>query len=152
MENLQAIKQNIQTIRISSNSVKELTQQTAVMILERVKEHGDASEAINLINALGKGARYTALKNWFEYGGLSFYKDKQKKQRVRVKTRPLPSTIQYLKETCWTSFKHEDEEVDEVVKAKRAFLNAVKWLDKYPDLAKECGLSPAQLEELNNAA
>lgn len=152
MMNVYQIQQNIQTIKIQSASVKQLTQDTAVAILWRTKEHGDCSLAIPLIEALGKGARHNALKAWFESGGLSFYKDKNKKQRVSIKTRPLPSTINELSKICWTTFRHEDEPESNEKKAKRAFLNALKWLQEYPELARECGLAALELEQENQIA
>lgn len=59
-------KRNIKTIKTAGAKLDALVHTTAMIIVQRAHDHGDASLVLPLLNAMPKGGRPKALKAWFE--------------------------------------------------------------------------------------
>jgi hypothetical protein len=138
--NMAELTKAIKSIKGRSKSLSASIQDAKNGCLYFFDTNGNVTPVADLLNAVGKGVRYGALKSLFEQAGVKINKDKKTKEwRAKVGKKCSAKRMQELVAANWEDFKHEDETA-EADKAKAAFKSALKWLDKYPEVAAEMGI------------
>lgn len=140
-ENISDLNKAISSIKNRSKSLSSSIQEAKNGCLDFFENNDNTTPASDLLNAVGKGVRYGALKSLFEQAGIIVNKDKKTKAwKTKKGVKADAVRIEELRLANWEDFKHTDEVSDDE-KAKSAYKNAIKWIAKYPELAKEMGLT-----------
>lgn len=65
LQDVATISTSINAIRTNSTELQALIHETAVSVLAHVRDHGDTTLAVRLVNAMSSGTRREGLSAWF---------------------------------------------------------------------------------------
>ena len=147
IQEMNELTKAIDSIKGRAKSLSKSIQDAKNGCLFFFDKDGNVTPCADLLNAVGNGVRYGALKSLFEQAGVVINKDKKtKKWRAKVGKKANEARLQELIDANWEDFKHTDEVSDEE-KAISAFKSSNKWALKFPELAKEYGIVATPVEE-----
>lgn len=98
------IKAAIEDIRTTGKKLDNMIQVAAVSVIAHIEKHGDITLLNTLVDAMPKGSRVNALRDFLLTFGKVAYSEEQ---RAFVYDRAAESDVQGAMAIMWTEFKPE---------------------------------------------